>query len=266
MDEPIYRPDECQAAYQLNWSVTLFASKDFGSLKSTLEDLQQTWEIDGIRVLEWRLTAPDVVQLFLSTKPSLAPCEIIRFLKGRWQYAARKSVPVAFKRNYCITSVGSANALVLDQYVDQQALKHRMAQERVQTMFEDLQYHNPDVDLELLQSNSYGRYIYSLQVVVETQDSWNDVRQRALTGYRHAIQKACVSNQWRLSRIAILANHIHVLVGPTVEASPESVALSILNCLAESQEQKALFKFSYYVGTFGPYNRNAIWNKLDAAT
>lgn len=266
MKEPIYRPDGCQAAYQLNWSVTLFASTDFGSPKPILEDLQHTWEIDGIRLLEWKLTAPDIVQLFLSTKPSLAPCEIIRFLKGRWQNTARKFVPVAFKRNYCITSVGSANALVLDQYVDQQAIKHRMAQERVQTMFEDLQYHNLDIDLGLLQSNSYGRYIYSLQVVLETQDSWNDVRQRALTGYRQAIQQTCVSNLWRLSRIAILANHIHVLVGPTVEASPESVALSFLNCLAESQEQKALFKFSYYVGTFGPYNRNAIWNKLDEAT
>jgi hypothetical protein len=154
--------------------------------------------------------------------------------------------------------------MVLDQYVDQQAIKHRMAQERVQTMFEDLQFHNPNVDLRLLQSTSYGRYIYSLQVVVETQDSWNDVRQSALTGYRQAIQQTCISNLWRLSRIAILANHIHILVGPTVEASPESIATSFLNCLAESQERKAIFKFSYYVGTFGPYNRNAIWNKLDA--
>jgi len=264
MDEPIYRTDGCQSAYQLNWSLTLLAAKDFGFPKPILEDLQHTLELDGIRVLEWRLTAPDVVQLFLSTKPGLAPCEIIRFVKGRWQYTARKSVPVAFKRNYCITSVGSANAMVLDQYVDQQAIKHRMAQERVQTMFEDLQFQNPDIDLGLLQSTSYGRYIYSLQVVVETQDGWNDVRQSALTGYRQAIQQTCISNLWRLSRIAILANHIHMLVGPTVEASPESVALSFLNCLAESQKRKAIFKFSYYVGTFGPYNRNAIWNKLDA--
>ena len=38
--------------------------------------------------------------------------------------------------------------------------------------------------------------------------------------------------------------------------SPAEVALSMMNNLAYAQGMKAAFRYSYYVGTIGPYDRN----------
>ncbi len=70
-------------------------------------------------------------------------------------------------------------------------------------------------------------------------------------------------HRWRLSRIGLLSNHIHILLGAAVTESPESVALSLMNNLAYVQEMKPVFRFSYYVGTFGPYDRGAVRRELE---
>ncbi len=60
------------------------------------------------------------------------------------------------------------------------------------------------------------------------------------------------------SRIGLLSNHVHVLIGPAVSESTASVALSLMNNLAYVQGMKPVLRFSYYAGTFGPYDRNAV--------
>ncbi len=68
--------------------------------------------------------------------------------------------------------------------------------------------------------------------------------------------------EWRLARIGILSNHIHVLLGAAVTESPASVALSLMNNLAYVQRMKAVLRFSFYVGTFGSYDRDAVRRRL----
>ena len=72
------------------------------------------------------------------------------------------------------------------------------------------------------------------------------------------IIRAAAKHDWRLSRIGLLSNHIHVLLGAGVTESPADVALSLMNNVAYAQGMKPAFRFSYYVGTFGPYDRNAV--------
>jgi REP element-mobilizing transposase RayT len=262
MDERFYNSQNCNAAFQLNWSLSLFSKTGFHQADRFLDASIQTLETDGVRILQWRLQSPCQLQLFLSTRPNLAPSEIVRFTKARLQYQSRSFTPVSFQRNYHICSVGSANATVVDGYVAKQTLKHPMAQERVQQMFREIQYHNPSVQIELPRTNSYGQFIYGLHVVVESQDGWNEVRREVLCGYLCAIQRGAKDKNWLLSRIGILANHIHILLGANAMDSPEFASLYLLNLLAGSQGSKVLFRYSYFVGTIGRYDRGAIWNSF----
>ena len=262
MVSPLYLPANCQAAFQLNWSLSIFASQPWGESSQCIESLIPDFESNGIRLLEWRIMENNTAQFFVSTLPTVVPCDLVRYIKGRWQHRARTVSPIVFRRNYSLASVGAANDQTLDTYVANQTNKHRMAQDRVQTMFEEMQFHDPTIHLTVPQTNNHGRFIYALQVVIESEGNWNDIRKTAQEGYVAAIRKTCAKYEWRLSRIGVLANHIHILLAAGVTYSPESIALSFLNNLAYSQGMKPVFKFSYYAGTFGPYDRGAIWNEL----
>jgi REP element-mobilizing transposase RayT len=262
MVEPLYRSDNCQVAYQLNWSLSVFLSEDGIVLQQTIENLRPFWEVDGVRVLEFVQSRADLLQFFVSSLPSVAPSEIVRRIKGRLQHAVRGTPTIKFRRNYQMNSLGSASAEVLDRYVQNQPAHHPMAQERVQSMFEELQFHDASIDLAAPRTNAHGRFVVSLHLVVESEGGWRNVRRETLEKYVHSIRKSCEKHRWLLSRAGVLANHIHVLLGADVTDCPESVALSLMNNLAFSQSMKPIFKFSYYIGTFGPYDRGAIWKSV----
>ena len=55
-----------------------------------------------------------------------------------------------------------------------------------------------------------------------------------------------------------MPDHIHLSLRGNVEYSPEDVALSFMNNIAFAFGQKAIFRPSYYVGTFGEYDMGAV--------
>lgn len=256
--KPIYSLDNTTPAFQLNWSVSLFGRVPFPRSCEWLEQLRTASEADGVRILEFHGRQSNVGQFFVSTRPRLSPSEIVRSLKGRWQYLIRSQQPKAFRRNYFIGSVGEANCRVLDGYIARQTSKHRMADPDVQGRLQSLQFHDASVDLGQVVTSNYGQFVYGLQVVVETEAGWNEIRPSVLAGSRGMIIRAAAKHGWRLSRIGLLSNHIHVLLGAGVTESPADVALSLMNNLAYAHGMKPAFRFSYYVGTFGPYDRNAV--------
>ena len=255
---PIYLPDNCSAAYQLNWSVAVFGRIDFPAVEGWIESLQRTTEADGVRILEYQVTSPNVAQFLVSTRPDVSPSAIMRSVKGRWQYVLRNHHPSAFRRNYFLGSVGDANSETLNAYVARQTDRHPMADERVTAKLERLQFHDPGVILDEEQTGSHGMFVYGLQVVVENSGGWNEIRDKVLVDTRDMVVRASASKGWRLARIGLLSNHLHILLGCSMTDSPESVALSLLNNLAYAQGMTPAFRFSYYVGTFGRYDRNAI--------
>lgn len=260
--DPIYTAANTTAAFQLNWSVALFGKTDLPAPPTWIAELQAATERDGVRILEHCHTTPNVLQFTVSTPPALSPSEIIRSVKARLQYIIRDQIPKAFRRNYFIGSVGESNCAVLDQYVARQTSKHPMADPRVQARFEQLQYHNPTVDLGVKRTGTYGQFVHSLQIVLRTAHGWNEVRESVLTSSQNVVLRAAGQKRWLVSRIGILSDHIHLLMGVNNTESPESVALSLLNNLAFVQEMKPVFQFSYYAGTFGPYDRDAIRSQL----
>ena len=217
---------------------------------------------DNLKILDFIHHEPNVTQFFISSQSQSSPAEIIRSIKGRWQYLSRQTDPIEFRRNYRITSVGDAKCNVLNAYVAKQSAMHPMADFRAQTVLECLQYHDPEIDFNAIRRSSYGEYIHSLQIVIESDSGWHEIRQEVLEAYRRSIIASCRKHEWHLSRIGILSNHLHILLGAGIADSPQSVALSLLNNLAYSQGMKPIWRFSFYAGTFGPYDRGAIWNAL----
>ena len=259
---PIYLPENCQSAFQLNWSVAVFGQHDLPPKLTWYEPLKTVTEADGVRILEVHIPQPRVVQFLVSTRPDVAPSDIVRLLKGRWQYMLRSTHPSAFRRNYFIGSVGDANSDTLNSYVAHQIEKHPMADDRITAKLAAIQFHDPKVALDEERVSSHGKFVYSLQVVVENVAGWNEIRGEILTATRDMIVRAANSKDWRLARIGLLSSHIHILLGCAVTESPESVALSFLNNLAYVQGMKPAYRFSYYVGTFGKYDRNLIRRRV----
>jgi REP element-mobilizing transposase RayT len=230
--QPIYTADNTNAAYQLNWSLSLFGLQTLPIIDQWLTDLRTATEPDGVRVLSAELRSENVAQFFVSTRPETSPSDVVRSVKGRLQYLLRNELPKAFRRNYHIQSVGEAKSEVLDRYVARQTEKHPMADPRVQSRLERLQFHDESVDLGIPQIGTYGQYLNSLQIVLENAHGWHEVREELLSGVRDIIITAAKKKCWRLSRIGLLSNHLHMLLGAAVTESPQSVALSLMNNIA----------------------------------
>jgi REP element-mobilizing transposase RayT len=70
--------------------------------------------------------------------------------------------------------------------------------------------------------------------------------------------KAARQKGHRISRLALLPDHLHATLGCGFDESPEEVALGYMNNLAFVHGMKPIFCNSYYVGTFGDYDIRAI--------
>lgn len=260
--QPTYSQFNCSVAYQLNWSLTVFGETALPSPEPVIDPLRECMARDRLKILEFHKLDSNVVQFFVSSQPGHAPSDIIRSLKGRWQHVAREIGWIKFRRNYYLASVGAARSEELDSYVARQNARHPMADAMVQELMESMQFHDPAIDPAELRRSPYGRYVNALQIVIENDFGWNEIRPDVLEAYLHMIRGTCGKHGWKLSRVGLLSNHLHILLAAGIRDSPESVGLALMNNMAYAQGSKPIFRYSYYAGTFGKYDRGAIWNTL----
>jgi REP element-mobilizing transposase RayT len=263
MSDPIYTSTNCRVAYQLHWSATLFAEVDWPPMETWRRPLEQSIERDGIRLLEFRNIDARTGQFFVSTAPAVAPAAVARSLKGRLQYLLREKVPRFWRRHYSITSVGDAHNDALQGYVARQVQRHPMADPRIIDRLTDLQFHDPQVALDEPRSSGHARFTHNLHLVFETAEHLHDVREEWLQTNRSRFVATCRHKDWHLSRLAQVSNHMHALLGCDITEPPREIALSLLNNLAHAHGMKPVFAYSFYVGTFGNYDHNAIRMKLE---
>ena len=256
--KPLYTSANCKPAYQLRWSLALFSEADLPPVETWSQSLAEAVERDGVRLLESRLHQPRVWLFLLSTKPPLKPPQIVKSVKGRLQHLLRASAPKAFHRNFSLTSVGEARRETVESYVASQLGHHGMPDKRVQTRFKDFQFVFPDVDPSAEQFSSHGRYVYSLHLVLVHESRWREIREEHLAASRDMFFKAALQKGHKVSRLALLADHLHATLGCSFDESPEEVALAYMNNLAFAHGMKPVFCESYYVGTFGEYDMAAI--------
>jgi hypothetical protein len=94
--EPIYLKNELCLAYQLNWSLSVFTSRQIPESPQWLEQLGTATEADGVRILEYRNTTETTHQFLLSTQPFVVPWAIARSVKGRLQLGGTLSITTSY--------------------------------------------------------------------------------------------------------------------------------------------------------------------------
>lgn len=223
--------------------------------------LREATEADGVRVLECHQRSPQVVQLLLSTRPSVAPPEIVRSVKGRLQYLLRAGHPRAFRRNYRLESVGSASCKVIEKYVEQQLGHHRMADPRVQERIARWQINDARIDLSRIRYSAHGQFIYNLHPVLVHADRWQYCGYEVMRRTHDMVLAVAAKKHLLLSKAGITADHLHLTIGCDVKISPQDVALGFLNNLAYAHGMRPVYQFGYYVGTFGAYDLERSGNR-----
>jgi REP element-mobilizing transposase RayT len=261
MPSPLYTADNVRIAYQLNWSLAVFWNQYFAP-SVWFESLQAATEQDGVRILEHRTTKPNVSLFLLSTKPHVSPAQGIRSVKGRLQYLVRAKLPKAFRRNYSLHSLGSANQPDMEQYVASQTKHHPMADSRVQSMLARYQFCDRTVDLAQTRRRAYGQFIYNLHLVLVHRDRDVEIREECFRTTRDMLRAVARKKNHRLSRVGLLADHVHWTIGCGIQESPLEVGLTYASNLAFAHGMRAVFQFGFYVGTFGPYDWNAVRRSL----
>lgn len=256
--QPIYTPRNVHPAYQLNWGLTLFWRQAAVPDTDWLIALQKATEHDGVRVLKHRLTDAGQSQFVISTKPHVAPKDLIRSVKGRLQHELRHQVPKALQRNYCLRGIGAATREVVEEYVTSQLDHHPMVDPRVQQRLTRFQQSYPEVDLKQPQFSAHGKYWYNLHLVLVNDERWMEIREKVLETLFATIERAAAKHSHRVSRLALLPDHVHLTLGCGIGDSPEEVAIGYLNNCAYAIGMKPLYQYSYYVGTFGEYDRGAV--------
>jgi REP element-mobilizing transposase RayT len=256
--QPLYTPDNTTVAYELNWGLTVFWRATPLPDALWLAALQDATECDGVRVIKHRFTTGDASQFFISSKPNVAPQALIRSVKGRLQHEIRSQVPKAFQRNYSLRSIGSATRTVVEQYVADQLGHHRMADVNLQQRLERFQQCYPDVDLSKPCFGAHGQYWHNLHVAFVNDARHVEIRASVLERRLTTIEATAAKHGHRLSRAAVLSDHVHLTLGTGVGESPEEVVLAYMNNCAFACGMTPEFQFSYYVGTIGEYDRGAV--------
>jgi len=256
--QPIYTARNATPAYQLNWGLTLFWRMPPPGEDSWLDRLKQLTEPDGVRIMKYRLTTGAASQFFISSRTFVSPAQIVRSVKGRLQYLLRKEHPKAFQRNYGLRSIGSVTRQVIEDYIADQLGHHRMADARVQKELKEFQKTYLDVDLSVPRYTAHGQYTYNLHIVIVNDQRWREVQSNLLRRLGKVIEGAAAKHGHELSRLSLLADHLHLSVGCKVDQPPEDVVLGYMNNCAYVYGMKQVYQYSYYVGTFGEYDRGAV--------
>ncbi|HEX7378895.1 MAG TPA: hypothetical protein VF278_17360 [Pirellulales bacterium] len=257
MPEPIYTPDNCKPAYKLNWSLSVFWNAAPPSHESWYSELAAATEADGVRLLEHRLVKGNVSQFLISTRSDAAPSDMARSVKGRLQHLVRQTLPKAFRRNYGLRSVGDAGTDVVEGYIQRQTAHHPLADPRVQRQFDALRI-DGGADLTTPRVGGHAQFLYNLHLVLVHRDRGKETRPALLKRRRGRVLAIAAKKGHLLGSGQLLADHLHLALGCALTESPQAVALGYMNNLAYGEGMKPLYEFSYYVGTFGEYDLDAV--------
>ena len=253
--QPIYLPGEVKAAWQLNWSLTVFWRSP-PMTDDWRDELRASLEPDGIRLLDHRFSQPDRSLFLFSSIPIVTPERLVNRVKGRLQYIVRHRCPKALRRNYDLHGIGSTRRDKAEQYVESQLWHHYPDDSALRTSLVDLQIVNPEIDLGRSRYTAHARYHCNLHVVLRYQSRPEKPDADELV--RSVIKRAAASKGHFLSRLGLLLDHLHLILGISPDESPEVVVLSYMNNIASVYGMSPVLKPSYFVGTIGEYDLGAI--------
>lgn len=259
--QPFYHLHDVQAAYQLryNWSAwpaekTLFPARP---TDACFEDVYCGWEADGIRVLDihW---APEEMMFLCSVTPHVSPVTFTTRMKGRLQYTLKKqSIPIAFSHKVAMNTVGDSKRCVVETYIENQVENAQFASEQHAEFLKQFTVIYKDIDLANPIATKRGRYFFNLHLVLVV-DGRVEIEDGAwLARLRDTCLRIASVKKHRISALSIMPDHLHIALSGDIFQSPGELALCYMNNLSHVMQRGALWRPSYYVGSFGEYNMHA---------
>ena len=260
--QPLYRAHNLLPAFSLRYTWTGWPSPGSAFPSAPPADLydalSQLWEGDGLRLLEPTWTPRDL-KLTFSTKPSVSPVFLASRAKGRLQHALRtRNAPQKFSRKVSVHSVGDNVDSEVEAYIRDQVNRSDYADPLFRQFLEDLVFVDDSVDLAEPTETRSGRYWYNLHLVLVTQERHHLKEKDTLRKVRERCRAIATKKGYWLSALAVLPDHLHAAFRADVEQSPQDVAMGFQNNLAYALGQNAVWKYTYYAGTFGEYDMDAI--------
>jgi REP element-mobilizing transposase RayT len=254
MPDVHYTAHTTTPAFSLRWSWTGWPSQGSMPTLNELEwlELTQTWEKDGIRVLERKCTR-DQWQATVSTRPDLTPVFIVNRMKGRIDYFFRSRNTVSLR------AIGHNRSTDVQEYIAKQVASANFCDTsyaNALAKFTRVWREQPDWN-DPLEVNS-GRYWYQLHVVLVVDDRHRIRDMSFLHGLFEESQSVCANREYRLGAISVMPDHLHLSLRGVIADSPETIAIGLMNETYSRLQVNSLWKPSYYVGTCGGYNMNAV--------
>ena len=257
-----YSPETTTPAYALRWSWTGWPSQGLMPTMSNADwqVLSQAWEKDGIRLLEHKCEQ-DQWQVTVSSKPHAFPSLIVARIKGRIDHFFRsRGVPFKFSRKVSLRAIGDNTIADIQAYIGNQVeaagfvdVRFAEALKQFTSVWTDGNEWNLPIEV------ASGRYWYHLHLVLVV-DRRHRIRDlQFLAALFEACQAIALDRSDRLASISVMPDHLHLsLGGGNVEDSPEAIAIFYMNETCRRLKALGLWRPSYYIGTTGIYNMNAV--------
>ena len=82
-----------------------------------------------------------------------------------------------------------------------------------------------EVDLSQPSRTAHGLYWYNLQLVFVNDGRWMETRESEIRKWCEMIGHVAFKGEHRLSRLSLLCDHVHLVIGCKIDQSPEGIAL-----------------------------------------
>lgn len=264
--QPLYEPNSVTPCYKLRYGWVGWPSSG-SEFPKDMERLLSTpaggWEQDGLRLLETSFSAACVLMTF-SVKPEVSPVFFTARVKGRLQHAlAGAGLRVKFSRKLAMQSIGENHREDVEAYIANQVAREPWADPRVMQVLAPFTVTNTQVDLSGPTETTSGRYWYNLHLVLVTEERWRNSEVSWLAKIRDQSFRIAEKKGYGISRLSVMPDHLHLSLRGNIEHSPEEVASAFQNNLAYILGQVRVWRATYYVGTFGEYDMNAVrsWDR-----
>jgi REP element-mobilizing transposase RayT len=258
--QPLYDPSTANPAYHLRYSWTGWPSRTGlpSNVSSLVEDATPYWELDGMRLLEHKVNR-DSMQLAFSAKPHVAPVLLAARAKGRLDHAARVAgCPISFSRKVSLRSIGENTRDNVEQYIEKQVEKERFVDPAFAARMHRYSVADATVDLSQPAESARGRYWYNLHIVLVCDERGRMSDDGHLSLIRDRSITIAKKKGYAVSRLAVMPDHLHVALRGKIDESPAEICGAFQNNLAYALGQIRVWRDSFYVGTFGEYNMEAV--------
>ena len=260
--QPVYSPSHVPSpAYHLRYTWSGWpSSSEFPAVPSgeCFQELDALWENDGMRRLEMRWCA-ELIQITFSVKPQVSPVFFTSRVKGRLQHAMRKSGhPTAFSRKVGFRGIGHNCTAEVEAYIKRQVEKEAFVDRRFAGFLKQFTVTHPSVSLDQPTETNSGRYWYNLHLVLVVEHRNRFTDEESLRTIDRLCSAIARKKGYAISTRSVMPDHLHLALRGNIEQSPAEIALAMMNNLAYAFGQNPIWQPSYYVGTFGDYDMDAV--------